>query len=144
MKRLLYIQIVFLFFIACNSDSKATKKPESFSIQIAYAGITDKPMPTLIFSNSSEETFKWKNNYCYELSYDGYTVLNEEITKLKTTKENLALLNVTINKNQNYYLGKSSSLSFISKVISVTSYKNDEQLKGQLAHYLKVLKVRQR
>ncbi|WP_447635401.1 hypothetical protein [Flavobacterium microcysteis] len=134
-----------MFFIACNSDSKATKKPENFSIQIAYAGITDKPMPTLIFHNPGEKTFEAKHfDYYYELNYDAYTILNEEITKLKTTKENLALLNVTINKNQNYYLDKSSGLSFISKVITVTSYKNDEQLKGQLAHYLRVLKVRQR
>ncbi len=139
MKRLLYIQIVFLFFIACNSDSKAVKEPGN-SIRINYIGEIDKPLPTLFFFNSyGVETYDLDYSD-YHLIHDAYAVLNKEITKLKTTKEDLALLSVKVNNKQNYYLDKSSSLSFISKVMSAASYKNHKRLKLQLDLYLNVLK----
>lgn len=142
MKILIYIKLVFLLLFACNNSSKKMEEIKKFSIQVTFIGDIDKPLPTLNFFDSCKETFKLFN-YNYTLNYDSYLELKKEIQKqdLKE-KEKFSLILISLNNNQNYYLNKESSLLFISKLLDVTDYKNNEQLKNQLNLYLKVLKSR--
>ncbi|AWK05636.1 hypothetical protein HYN56_15870 [Flavobacterium crocinum] len=139
MKILLYIKLVFLLLIACNNNSKKTEEMEKFNIKITFIGDIDKSLPILNFFDSCEETFKL-SNYNYKLNYDSYLELKKEIQKQDSKiKENTSLIYILFNKKQ-YYLDKESSIQFISKLLDVTMYKNNEQLKNQLNLYLKVLK----
>lgn len=142
MKILIYIKIVFLFFFACNNSSKKMDEIKKFSLQITFIGEIDKPLPTLIFFDSCEETFELFN-YNYTLNYASYLDIKKEIQKqdLKE-KDKSSLIHISINDKQNYYLNKENSLLFISKLLDVTDYKKNEQLKNQLNLYLRVVNSR--
>jgi hypothetical protein len=139
MKILIYIKLVVLLFFVCNSSSK---KIEKFSIRINYVGDIDKPLPTINFFDTCEESFK-SFNYNYTLKYGSYLKIKNEIQNGNSrTKGNSSLICILLNNKQSYYLNKESSLLFISHLLNVTMYKNNEQLKNQLNLYLRVLKSR--
>lgn len=143
MKILIYSKIILLLFICCNNNnSKKNEEKEKFDIKIDFVGIIDKPLPTLIFLDKGEESFKLFE-YNYTLNYDSYLELKKEIQKQNfKVRESTSLIHLSINKKQNYYLNKENSMLFISKLLDITEYKNNEQLKYQLNYYLRVIKSR--
>jgi len=140
MKSLIYIKLILLLFLSCNNNSKRNEEREKFNVKISYVGIVDKPLPTLFFFDKGEENFRMFD-YNYELNYNSYLELKKEIQKnnIKMRKSS-SLIYVSINKKQNYYLDKKSSLSFFSKLLEITEYKNNKRLENQLKFYFRVVK----
>ncbi len=140
MKSLIYTKLILLLFLSCNNSSKRNEEREQINIKICYVGIIDKPLPTLIFFDKGEENFRMFD-YSYELNYRSYLEFKKEIRKHNIKKrESSSLIHVSINKKQNYYLDKKNSLSFLSKLLEITEYKNNKQLENQLKFYFRVVK----
>jgi hypothetical protein len=149
LKYLLFIFNFFLFGVSCDTTPVKIEKPEKFSFQISYAGNrADGSIETINFSDSCKEGIEIikPNNgliFNYQLEYEAFLKIKKLIMQQDLTgkdEDNTSFIKIFINKKQNYFLNQEGGIKVINKLLAITAYKDNEQLKEYLGIYLYILK----
>jgi hypothetical protein len=141
--------VFYLFLIACDTGMpKINEKPEKFILQFSYVGAKDALIPNLIFCDSCTDKVElvkpqYYVYYNYGLKYESYSklkyiIMHQDLTGAKGY--NTSIIRILLNNKQTYFLKKKGGIKVFTKLLEVTEYKNNAELKDNLEIYLRALK----